>query len=160
MEKEKWFTGPLKKKKNGLRCRTTISLGAKMRRVVLDRGISGWSERREKTRATCCCTMPGYLSLFSGFRVRNMLETPILYTGLHFRGNSYEILCRNLDQISPYEFITLAKTRDFHYSLSLALLPFLLPCITRGGRSLHTSWNETILATGTRFCRDSKIPGG
>lgn len=121
MEKEKSFTDPLKKKKNGLRCRTTISLGAKMRRVVLDRGISGWLERREKTRATCCCTMPGYLSLFSGFRVRNMLETPILYTGLHFRGNSYEILCRNLDQISPYEFITLAKTRDFHYSLSCSL---------------------------------------
>lgn len=49
MEKEKSFTGPLKKKKNGLRCRTTISLGAKMRRVVLDRGISGWSEKRENT---------------------------------------------------------------------------------------------------------------
>lgn len=156
---------PLKKKKNGLWCRATISLGAKMSRVVLDRGISsGWLERGEQNTSNLLLYNAGLSVSIQRFQGAQHVGNPhTLHYGLHFRGNSYEILCRNLDQISPYEFITLAKTRDFHYSLSLALslLPFLLPCITRrGGRSLHTSWNETILATGTRFCRDSKIPGG
>lgn len=114
---------PLKKKKNGLWCRATISLGAKMSRVVLDRGISsGWLERGEQNTSNLLLYNAGLSVSIQRFQGAQHVGNPhTLHYGLHFRGNSYEILCRNLDQISPYEFITLAKTRDFHYSLSLLL---------------------------------------
>lgn len=158
MEKEKSFTGPLKKKKNGLRCRTTISLGAKMRRVVLDRGISGRREERKHEQPVAVqCPVICLYSAVSGCATcwKPPYSTPD-YTFAEIRTKYYAATWIRYRRTN----LSLWQKRGISITLSLALLPFLLPCITRGGRSLHTSWNETILATGTRFCRDSKIPGG
>lgn len=168
MEKDKSFTGPVFEKEEKRAVGRQFPLEANERRWgegcprSRDLRLVGEKRKHEQPVAVQCRVICLY-SAVSGCATcwKPPYSTPD-YTFAEIRTKYYAAtwIRYRRTNLSLWQKRGISITLSLSLSCSLALLPFLLPCITRGGRSLHTSWNETILATGTRFCRDSKIPGG
>ena len=106
-----------------------------IRRIVVDGGICE-REKSSNTRATCCCTMLGYLSLFRGLRVCNMLQASpsSRYVSAEIHTKYYAATCIRYCRTN----LSFWQNEGSPFSL-LPVLPFH-PCDLRSLREL--GWND------------------